>query len=113
MDTERLVFFRDIILSSRDKLLRSVKGIESEINAYMGQQLIEFNERSGEETAVHLLNKLDYRQKKELSFIEEALSRIRSKTYGICIRCGKNIPEDRLLALPYTTACKPCAVKET
>lgn len=113
METERLIFFKDMILSDRGKLLKSISSVDSEIAAYMDQQLIEFSERSEEDAVVNLLNRLDYRQKKELSLMEEALSRIRSGTYGICMHCGHNIPEDRLLAIPYTTACKLCTSKET
>lgn len=112
MELERLNFFRDMILKDRDELMRSVAGIDQEIHATMEGRTIEFNERGEEEAALHLLSRLDYRQKKELSEIEEALARIQSGTYGICYQCGNNIPEDRLTALPYTTFCKICSGKQ-
>jgi DnaK suppressor protein len=40
--------------------------------------------------------------------IDAALSRIREKTYGICTRCRKAIPRERLNAIPYATECVPC-----
>lgn len=40
--------------------------------------------------------------------IDDALDRMASSTYGICVECGHAIPEDRLLAMPSATACIPC-----
>jgi RNA polymerase-binding transcription factor DksA len=113
MQLERLDFFRKRILTDRVELIRSITSIDGEISAYMEQQPIEFNERGEDAAVVNLLDRLDLRQKKELSLMEEALSRIQTGTYGICTRCGNDISEARLMALPLTTLCKICARKET
>jgi RNA polymerase-binding protein DksA len=113
MNFERINFYREMILMDREELIRSLVGIRREIADFMEHQPIEYNERGEEETALNLLARLDYRQKKELSLMEEALARIQSGTFGICFRCGNDIPEDRLTALPYTSICKTCAIKET
>jgi len=111
MEFERMERLRERILENRRKILQAIRGIEAEIAGWSEQHPVEFNERGEEETAVHLLSELDLRQRRELSEIEEALARIRSGTYGICFQCGEDIPEDRLLAAPYTTLCKVCAHK--
>jgi DnaK suppressor protein len=56
---------------------------------------------------------LDTRQRrfKLLSDIEFALQRLREGTYGICDRCGREISERRLQALPWTQLCLDCAEK--
>lgn len=41
----------------------------------------------------------------ETKKIELALKAIQQGTYGICHVCEKEIPYDRLLAIPYTTYC--------
>ncbi|MFC4321674.1 TraR/DksA C4-type zinc finger protein [Litchfieldia salsa] len=43
---------------------------------------------------------------KELKDINYALEAIDSGTYGVCEKCGKEIPVDRLDAIPTTTYCK-------
>ena len=43
-----------------------------------------------------------------LESIEEALARIENGTYGTCERCGKQIAEERLEAIPYATRCIDC-----
>jgi RNA polymerase-binding transcription factor len=37
--------------------------------------------------------------------IDAALSRMESKTYGLCERCGKPIEKARIKALPYAELC--------
>ena len=43
-----------------------------------------------------------------LAEIDAALKRIEEGTYGICTNCGKEIPVDRLEALPWATLCIDC-----
>ena len=38
-------------------------------------------------------------------YINDALSHIDNGTYGECEVCGKQIPEQRLAAVPYATLC--------
>ena len=46
-----------------------------------------------------------------LQLIEEALARIRQKTFGVCIDCDGTITKKRLEALPYAPRCIRCAEK--
>ena len=41
----------------------------------------------------------------QLRQVEEALARIESGEYGRCSDCGKEIPVERLEAVPWTTLC--------
>lgn len=49
--------------------------------------------------------------KNRLMMIEDALKRIKEKTYGVCIGCGKKIESGRLEAVPYTPYCLECEKK--
>lgn len=44
--------------------------------------------------------------------IDDALSRIRSGSYGVCKNCGRAIRKDRLKALPFATLCVKCKEEE-
>jgi len=46
---------------------------------------------------------------KELEQIDNAITRIQNNEYNMCVSCGEEIPEERLLALPYTSVCIECA----
>jgi RNA polymerase-binding transcription factor DksA len=43
-----------------------------------------------------------------LILVDEALLRIEQGTFGRCSRCGDQIPQHRLAALPSSTWCAPC-----
>lgn len=44
-----------------------------------------------------------------LAAMDEALERIHSGGYGICLVCGSEIAAERLKALPATALCRSCA----
>jgi RNA polymerase-binding protein DksA len=43
--------------------------------------------------------------------IEEALRKLDAGTYGLCEKCGRVIPSERLEAIPHTTYCINCKGK--
>ena len=50
-----------------------------------------------------MLHTMAHRQKKHIQDLENALIRIRTKTYGICAITGTLIDRKRLIAVPTTT----------
>ena len=70
-------------------------------NAEASSMKLEYaKELSIEQNTLDLLKKVDY-----------ALERVKSGDYGICEKCGKAIPVERLDVLPYTVRCVECASK--
>ena len=48
----------------------------------------------------------------QLREVDEALGRVEAGSYGICAICGKEIPEERLEAVPWTKLCIDDARKQ-
>lgn len=44
-----------------------------------------------------------------LAAVDEAIHRIDSGGYGVCLECRLAIPNERLEALPATALCRSCA----
>jgi RNA polymerase-binding protein DksA len=65
------------------------------------------HDSEGLESAVELIRN----ERDMLEMVEAALARIEDGTYGICERCGQQIAEPRLQAIPYTPHCIQCASK--
>ncbi|MBQ9495840.1 MAG: TraR/DksA family transcriptional regulator [Treponema sp.] len=59
-----------------------------------------------------LLDSLSSQDAARLQLIDNALDRIRQGKYGVCVKCGKDIPQQRLKALPYALMCVNCASEE-
>ncbi|MBO5099727.1 MAG: TraR/DksA family transcriptional regulator [Treponema sp.] len=55
-----------------------------------------------------LLAALGTQDSNRLQMINNALDRIKQGTYGRCLRCGIDIPQDRLEAIPYAFMCIDC-----
>ncbi|NLK46959.1 MAG: TraR/DksA family transcriptional regulator [Treponema sp.] len=43
-----------------------------------------------------------------LKLIDSALMRIEQGKYGLCLKCSKKIPQERLEAIPYAFLCINC-----
>jgi len=59
-----------------------------------------------------MIEALGSQELKRLNNTNSALSRIREGKYGICIKCGKLIPQERLEAIPYALMCIDCKSEE-
>ncbi|MDR0999116.1 MAG: TraR/DksA family transcriptional regulator [Treponema sp.] len=49
---------------------------------------------------------------KRLKLIDSAITRIQQGKYGLCLKCGKRIPQARLEAIPYALMCVECKTAE-
>jgi DnaK suppressor protein len=49
---------------------------------------------------------------KRLKSIDNALARIQQGRYGLCMKCNKKIPTERLEAIPYAVMCIECKNEE-
>jgi RNA polymerase-binding transcription factor DksA len=58
------------------------------------------------------LGQLAARQEKFIQSLENALLRIKNKTYGICRGTGKLIPKERLKLVPHATLSMEAKVKQ-
>jgi len=58
------------------------------------------------------LEALGSQEIKRLQLIESAIARIENKKYGVCARCSKKIPRERLEAIPYALLCIDCKSSE-
>ncbi len=47
--------------------------------------------------------------RQQLAEVDAALQRVDDGTYGVCERCGKQIPPERLEARPVARTCVGCA----
>jgi RNA polymerase-binding protein DksA len=59
-----------------------------------------------------MIEALGAQELKRLKQIDSALTRIEQGKYGVCIKCGKHIPHDRLEAMPYALMCIECKIVE-
>ena len=97
--------YRKMLLEKRTTLLAGL-GVKFDTLAKMGHVGEEDQAQiSHDEFVLQQLNSLDYSQ---LRLVEEALDRLETGDYGICLSCDNSIPDKRLQALPLARYCVPC-----
>ena len=97
--------YRQMLLDRREQVASGL-GIKFDTIAKMGRVAEEDQAQLSHDEFVSLrLNSLDYGQ---LRLVEEALDRVRSGDYGVCLACEQPIPPKRLQALPWARYCVPC-----
>ena len=112
IDTDR---FRDALLEERERVEGALQNLHEENSGTLvddaGDETAYDNHLA--DTATETYNReLDYTLEENsehvLAEIDAALKRIETGTYGICSNCGRQIPEERLEALPWATLCIDC-----
>ena len=66
-------------------------------------------ERATEAEMDEVLEGIGQADATEMQAIRAALKRIKDDSYGVCVRCEKEISQERLDALPHTPLCRTCA----
>ncbi|MGE0794178.1 MAG: TraR/DksA family transcriptional regulator [Acidimicrobiia bacterium] len=73
---------------------------------------VQFDEESGQGDSMNVERERDLALSAQalasIDEIDRALEKIVAGTYGVCEKCGTNIPKERLRALPYAALCVQC-----
>jgi len=101
---------RQAMLKRKAELERALASNLKEVRED-GVRATEFAERATDDAADDLAAGLAEIESAELAQIEEALRKLDEGTYGICVDCGKPIPQKRLQILPFALRCINCERK--
>ena len=92
----------------RARYVRSADTLEAEANSLLdGREPgdVQFDEESGEGDTFAVARDLDLalsaQARDAIDLIDAALERIRKGVYGVCVLSGKNIPKERMKAIPW------------
>ena len=97
--------YRLMLVEKREQVVSGL-GVKFDTIAKMGHVGEEDQAQLSHDEFVSLrLNSLDYGQ---LRLVEEALDRVQSGDFGVCLACEQPIPSKRLQALPWARYCVPC-----
>jgi RNA polymerase-binding transcription factor DksA len=97
---------RDSLTRQRDELQGRIKALQSEEREETQDDTTDTAHRW--ENAELRSDEMD-EAINELKDVENALQRLDQGTYGVCVRCGKPISDERLDVLPDTVLCATCA----
>lgn len=89
-----------------DELSGRLRRIDDELDQPVSER---FEEQATEREDEEVLEDLGAAGLREIRMIEAALDRAEQGTYGICVRCGEAIGDERLDVVPQTPFCRDCA----
>jgi RNA polymerase-binding protein DksA len=104
--------FQERLLEERRRVMDAIDNIHAENPGSLGEETDETtfqdNHLGDIATATfdrEMASSLEENSMHVLAEIDGALARIDEGTYGVCVRCGKPIGQERLEALPWATLC--------
>lgn len=113
MDKTFIEKMKNTLLESRKQLLDQLMAS----NAEFRQILEDMESKDVIDVAADamdrkLLETMGTQDLNRLKLMDNALARIEQGRYGLCMRCGKLIPQVRLEAIPYAVLCIDCKSAE-
>lgn len=97
------------LIELRNQLTHRVHAIEKDLHHTEEKVEQDFAEQATQRENDDVLNSLDNEAKEKIIQIDNALLRVQNGTYGQCEKCGEDIDEKRLAAIPYASRCIECA----
>ncbi len=97
-----------LLLEERGRYVRSAESLRAEADALIeGREPgdVQFDEEGGEGDTLAVERERDLalsaHAQAAVEEIDQALERMKAGTYGVCVVSGKNIPKERLRAIPW------------
>ena len=113
MTTIDMDHFRTMLLEERERVQKAIANLRDDHPGSLDDEVEEIAATSdnhlGETASATLGREIDYtlgeNSEHLLSEIDAALERVEKGTYGICVKCGRAIPPERLEANPWASLC--------
>jgi DnaK suppressor protein len=98
----------DTLLETKKQLMKEMQGRVKEETEGVKDEGRDTYDLASDERDREINFILNDREREKLLAIDEALQRIKDKTYGICESCEGEIQLGRLKVLPFTRLCVKC-----
>ncbi|ADN09103.1 RNA polymerase-binding protein DksA [Sulfurimonas autotrophica] len=108
MQASELNYFKDILLSRKEQIEKNINGVSTELSEINASDLNDEGDHASANNNSMVESAIIEQQKKELSEIDKALSKITNGGYGICEMCEDDIGFQRLKVKPHAVYCIDC-----
>ncbi len=113
MDKTFVEQMRDLLISQKREILEGLASTNEEFRAIVAEMdPKDVADVASDDIDRKMIEALGTQDIKRLKAIDAALTRINQGRYGLCMSCGKKIPEERLRAIPYAVLCIDCQKNE-
>ncbi len=112
MNARELDRYKRLLLEKQRELLAANGEAATRIPAAGGPQG-DLIDQANADFEAELQIRLHQTDDRLLRAIEEALTRIRDGTFGVCAACGQGISKARLEAVPWARHCRECKERQS
>lgn len=106
MEPARREFFRQLLQERKSALLKEARATPPAVNER--EQMPDEIDIAAVESSREFDFRLQDRDRRLLQKIDDAIGRVDEGSYGVCVACGEDIDERRLMARPVATHCIDC-----
>jgi len=108
MQESELNYFRDVLKSRKEQILKNINGVNSELSQLNALQMSDESDQASVDNNSLVESKIGQKQLDELQEIDNIMKKINDKTYGICEMCEEKIGFQRLKVKPHALYCIEC-----
>ena len=108
MQTSELEYFKEILESRKEQILKNISGVNTELEQLSSLELNDEGDHASVDNSSMVESAIVQQQEQELSEINVTLGKISSGDYGICEMCEDPIGFQRLKVKPHAIYCIDC-----
>jgi DnaK suppressor protein len=97
--------YRTILKELEGELLASLEKSEVDARETASAEVEDQIDQANTDMSKDLVLDEESRDYDKLRMVREALERVDAGTFGVCVDCGREIPEARLQAVPWAAYC--------
>ena len=113
IDQEFIVKMEAALTDLKNEIINNLISNNEEFKGVMeGMEPKDIADVASDDIDRKMIEAIGSQELKRLKSIEAALTRIKLEKYGLCIKCSKWIPQERLVAIPYAVMCIECKTEE-
>lgn len=112
MDKKRAELYRKRLLDKQDELLRLVSKSDQDGREADEEGTQDVADKAANAYTKEFLFHQSNDNRQILALVDEALERIRTGAYGVCLECQEEVQPKRLEAVPWARHCIECQARQ-
>jgi RNA polymerase-binding transcription factor len=112
MDQKKVKAYRDKLLQKKREILEAYNKNKSYGKEADGEATQDIADKAANSYTKEFLFSLSNTERKTLQLVDEALVRLDTRRFGVCVACEDDMNLKRLEAVPWARLCLACQEKQ-
>ena len=112
MDQKRLKVFKERLLNKKQEILEAYNKNKSYGKEADGEATQDIADKAANSYTKEFLFSLSNTERDLLQQVDDAISRLEGRGFGVCAACAEDMNHKRLEAVPWARLCLSCQEKQ-